>query len=54
MNIVVFSRMIELSEVRTKHERIRRVVGNWKMLCLVIPIAFTLQVIVEQIIMLVR
>ena len=53
MNLLIRSRIIELSEIKTKHERLKRFVSNWKHVAWLSVGLFTMKVASEQIIMLI-
>lgn len=52
MNVVMISRILELTEKRTKFQRIREMSSNWKAVIVVSVLALTLKSAAEQIILL--
>lgn len=50
-NIVLHERILELSEFKSKHERLKRFVSNWKNVVYVALLAMTLKVMAEQLVM---
>jgi hypothetical protein len=54
MNIVLLSRISEISESKTKFQRIKKFSSNWQNVIVVSILAMTLKVIAEQVIMAIR
>lgn len=52
-NIILHERILELSEFKSKHERLKRFVSNWKHVAWLSVGLFTVKVGIEQIIMLI-
>ena len=52
MNIVLFDRIIELSETKTKFQKIKEISANWRMVIIISIAALTLKVAAEQLAML--
>jgi len=48
MNIVIWDRINELSESKTKFYKLRSMVSNWKAVVMVCVLAITLKSIAEQ------
>jgi hypothetical protein len=51
MNIVTISRILEITEKRSRFQRIKEISSNWKAVCVVSIAALTLKIAAEQIIM---
>jgi hypothetical protein len=51
MNHVMRSRIVELSEVKTRFERIKNLVNNWKYVAALSIGLFTAKIAVEQLLM---
>jgi len=50
-SIVMHERILELSEFKSKHERLKRFVSNWKNVVFVALVAMTLKVVAEQLVL---
>lgn len=53
-SIVLHERILELSEFKSKHERLKRFVSNWKNVVFIALLAMTLKTIAEQIVMAIK
>ena len=51
MNIVLVERIVELSEVKSRFERLKKIATNWKAVCIIVVIALTVKVAAEQLAM---
>ena len=51
MNIVLVERIVELSEVKSRFERLKRLMTSWKTVCITAVIALTVKVAAEQLAM---
>lgn len=54
INIVFAERVVELSEFKNRHEKIKALVSNWRYVALVSIGLLTVKVAAEQIVMLVK
>lgn len=54
MNTVLLSRMVELSELKTRHQKIKEIVAHWRGVAIVAILALTLKVAAEQLILALR
>lgn len=54
MNTVMISRILELSESRSRLYRLKRLMSNWKYVVVMSLSALTLKVMAEQLVMLIR
>jgi hypothetical protein len=54
MNYVLVQRMLELSEHKTRFERLKEVITDWKYVALLSVGILTLKVAAEQLVMVIR
>ena len=54
MNIVMMSRVMELTEKQTRFQRVRILMSNWKSVAIVVIIFLTAKVAAEQLAMALR
>lgn len=54
MNKIIACRIIELSEPKSRFEKLKSFVQNWKYVCFIAILALTLKTAAEQIIMALR
>jgi hypothetical protein len=54
INYVVYSRIASLSEFKTRFSRIKKIVTNWKQVAIFSIGLFTVKVMAEQLLLLVR
>lgn len=54
MNIVTINRILELSETKTRFEKIKKFSCNWRLVCVTSLVVITLKVAMEQLAMLLR
>jgi hypothetical protein len=54
MNYVLVQRMLELSEHRTRFERLKKIITDWKYVMLVSVGILTMKIAAEQLVMAIR
>jgi hypothetical protein len=54
MNIVTIDRITELSDNKTRHEKLKIILWNWKMVAIISVALLTAKVGAEQLVMLIR
>lgn len=54
MNIVIADRIIEITQPKTRFEKIKSIASSWKVVIIVSILAFTLKTAAEQIVLAIR
>jgi hypothetical protein len=54
INIVMIDRILEITERRTRFQKIKQMVSNWKSVCIVAVLALTLKSAAEQLVLLLK
>jgi hypothetical protein len=54
VNIILYSRMAELSENKSRFYRVRKLMSNWKVVAMVAIALFTAKIAAEQAVLLLR
>ena len=54
MNKIIACRIIELSEPKSRFEKLKSFIQNWKYVCFIAILALTLKTAAEQIVMAIR